>query len=345
MSSFTGNSIIAKAKSIYGNRLKKVDYEYMVSLKSVSEVEAYLRMKPYYKDLLKELNSSHIHRGQLEEIIRKVIFSHSLKLVHFIKTTDFPFYTLNMVQREIDIILSVIRAIISGEFDSMIAMYPAYFKKHASFDLEKITVSKSFGDLLSALENTRYYKVLKPYNVLEVELIKYVAIEQALEKLFYEVVFQRIEDNYTGKQRKELESIYATKIEVGNIVKIYRLKKFYKADRETILESLILNHTRISTKKLEEIIAVEDPDLILHFLERSEFARFKDEDEYIYVEYFAEQMKYGLAKRFMYFSNNAPKVYSAFTILLEIERDNLFNIIEGIRYDLSEEEIKRMLIY
>ena len=56
-------------------------------------------------------------------------------------------------------------------------------------------------------------------------------------------------------------------------------------------------------------------------------------------------MKYNLAKRYMYFSNDAPKVYSAFIILMEIERDNLFNIIEGIRYELDEEEIKRMLIY
>ena len=345
MGSFTSNAIISKAKNIYGNRLKKADYEYMVSLKSVSEVESYLKTKHYYKDSLKDVQSAFIHRGQLEEIIRKVIFSHSLKLVHFIKTKDYSFYTLNMVQREIDIVLSVLRAIISGEYDAMLANYPSHFKKHASFDLDKLTISKTYDDLLLSLKNTRYYDVLQPFYEKETELIKYVAIEQSLDILFYDVVFQRIAENYKRKHREDLETIYSTKIELNNIVKIYRLKKFYKADKETILESLILKYSRISSKKLEEIISIDDADLILQYLEKSEYSKYMDEKEYIYVEYYAERMKYNLAKRYMYFSNDAPEVYSAFIILMEIERDNLFNIIEGIRYELEEEEIKRMLIY
>ena len=345
MSSVSGNAIIAKAKSIYGNRLKKSDYEHMVSLKSVSEVGTYLKSISYYNEYLKGVKSTYIHRGQLEEMIRKVIFSLTLKLVQFINSKDYPFYTLNMVQREIDIILSVLRAIISDEYDLMLANYPTYFKKHASFDLDELTISKSFDDLLKSLEKTRYYDVLKPFCVEKKELVKYVDIEHALDLLFYEVVFQRISEIYKGKHREELEMIYATKIELNNIIKIYRLKKFYKADKETILDSLILKYSRMNKKKLEEIISLEDADLILYYLERSEYSTYRDDKEFIYVEYYAEHMKYNLAKRFMYFSNDAPKVYSAFVILMEIERENLFNIIEGIRYELDEEEILRMLIF
>ena len=47
----------------------------------------------------------------------------------------------------------------------------------------------------------------------------------------------------------------------------------------------------------------------------------------------------------MYFSTDVPKVYVAFIILAEIEIENIINIVEGIRYQVDENEIKQMLIY
>ena len=50
-------------------------------------------------------------------------------------------------------------------------------------------------------------------------------------------------------------------------------------------------------------------------------------------------------KKFMYFSTDVPKVFLAFITLSEIEIENLTNVIEGIRYQVEENEIKQMLIY
>jgi hypothetical protein len=47
----------------------------------------------------------------------------------------------------------------------------------------------------------------------------------------------------------------------------------------------------------------------------------------------------------MYFSTIPAIVYTVFIFLNEIEQANIFNIIEGIRYDISKADIKRMLIY
>jgi V/A-type H+-transporting ATPase subunit C len=47
----------------------------------------------------------------------------------------------------------------------------------------------------------------------------------------------------------------------------------------------------------------------------------------------------------MYFSTEVPKIYTAFITLAEIEIENITNIIEGIRYQVSEGEMKQMLIY
>jgi len=345
MSSWTSNAVISKAKAIYGNGLREEDYKELVKKRSVADIVNYLKSNKNYSDTLSDVHDSTIHRGQLEELIKKTIFNNTLRLVKFVEMKDKSFYELNLTQREIDLILSSLRAIISGSSVGAIAEFPFFFIRHAHFDIYTLTKSKTFQDLLNSLQGTIYYDRLLPYMEKDAKKINYPDIEQMLDHCYYECAFRIISENYKGKLKRDLENIFITKIELSNIVKIYRLKKFYHADAETIKKNLILKYSRLSDKKIEEILALKEADQILLYMERSEYSKFTDEDDYVYIEYYAEKMKYYIAKRFMYFSNDAPTVYSAFLILNEIERENLFNIIEGIRYDLDAGEIEKMLIY
>ncbi len=345
MGSWAANAIVTKAKSIYGNFLKPDNLIELSKKRSLSEVAGYLKNQKNYQDTLADVQESSIHRGQLEELIKKTNFNHTLKLVKFVELKDKSFYKLNLIQREIELILATIRQVISGNVEIAIAEFPTYFIRHASFDIAKLSQVRSYETLLEAVMGTRFYEVLKPFSETDNNLIKYSNIEHKLDEGFYDCVFERINENYNGKLKKEIETIFMTKIELSNIVKIYRLKKFYNADPEDIKELLIMNHSRISENKINEIISLPDADLVLHYLERSDFSKFMDDQDYVYIEYYAEKIKYNLAKRYMYYSNEAPNVYSALMILAEIERENIFHIIEGIRYNLDENEIREMLIY
>ncbi len=345
MSSWTSNAIVAKAKSIYGNFLKSDDFDELVKKKTVSDVAAHLKNQKNYREVLSDVQETSIHRGQLEELIKKTNFNNTLKLVKFVELPDKSFYELNIVIREIELILATIRSVISENYDEALAGFPTFFIRHAGFDITKLSQVRSFEMLLEAIKDTRFYDILVPFNEKDRNQIKYSDIESRLDECYYDCVFERINANYRGKLKKEVETIFRTKIELANIVKIYRLKKFYNADSETIKKALILKYSRMSERKIDEIIQLPDADLLLHYLERSEYSRYMDEEEYVFIEYYAQKMKYNLAKRYMYFSSEAPKVYSALLILGEIERENLFNIIEGIRYELEENEIRKMLIY
>jgi V/A-type H+-transporting ATPase subunit C len=345
MSAWTSNAIVAKAKSIYGNFLKQEDYEVLAKKRSVSEIAAYLKLQKNYEESLKDIQESSIHRGQLEELIKKTNFLNTLKLVKFVELKDKSFYELNIIIREIELILATIRSIISENHEGALATFPTFFIRHASFDISQLSQVRSYAMLLDAVKDTRFHSLLQPFAVDDRNLIKYSEIENKLDECYYDCVFEQIDANYKGKLKKELQTIFRTKIELANIIKIYRLKKFYNYDSATIKDALLLKHSRLSMHKIDEIISLPDPDLMLNYLERSEYSRYMDDDDYVFIEYYAQKMKYNLAKRYMYYSSDAPKVYSALLILGEIERENLFNVIEGIRYDLEENEIKRMLIY
>jgi len=344
MSSLVGNAIVSKAKSIFGKRLKAAEYEELVKMKSVSDIASYLRNHPNFRDTLSDIQSESIHRGQLETLIKKNAFLHTLRLIKFVQVKDAEFYRLNLVKREIDILLEILRSMISESFDSQISDMPYYMQQHTCYDDEKVSQAKTIDELIVSLGNCPYATVLKPFAGVKNHDIDYVAIEHALEIYYYDQAFLRIRQNYSGRTRKDLETIYLSRIELENIVKIYRLKKFYKADFTTIKTSLIHQYSRINEKKLDELIAIEDPDAILKYLGSSDLRKYSDDMDYVYVEYYVEKINYNLAKRYMYFTTSVPKVYAAFLILTEIETENLTNIIEGIRYGLSDIEIKKMLI-
>lgn len=345
MGSYAGNAIIAKAKSIYGNRLRQEDYHELLKFKSVSEITGYLKRHNKYSNTLKDVDENSIHRGQLENLIRKSYFDNNVRIIKFVGTDDRKFYELDMIRREIDIVLSSIRSIISGDIVSSIRDLPLFFIQHASMDLKKITKASNLDELLTELEGTRYYDVVSLYNTSDLTKIRYSDIEHGLHVLYHNIVIERINKFYKGKNKNILMNIYQSKVEIENIVKIYRLKKFYNAESVDIINSIITENIRMSEKKLIELIELDDPDDILSALSKSDFSKFKDSDDYIYIEYQAGRIKHNMAKRFMYYSNSPPIVYSVFLFLNEIEMANIYNIIEGVRYEVDEKDIEKMLIY
>ncbi|MCF7924464.1 MAG: V-type ATPase subunit [Candidatus Izimaplasma sp.] len=330
---------------MYSHRLKPEDYEELLKFNTIADIVAYLKKNDKYKNTLSEVYENDLHRGQLEDLIKKSYFFNVAKIVSFISTNDRKFYELDMIKREIEIVLSSLRSIISGNIEKSIRDLPMFFKKHASFDIEEVTKSLTFRDLLYALKDTRYYDILRHYYQENPTLIKYTDIEHEMMAKYHSIVIKRIDKYFTGKTRRRLMDIYQTKVEIDNVIKIYRLKKFYDSPEEEIWKALITEDIRMSKKQLEELIKLKDPNDVLLQMENSQYSDFIDEEDYVYIEYQAERIKYHIAKRYMYFSSVPAIVYTVFIFLNEIEQANIFNIIEGIRYDIDKRDIKRMLIY
>ncbi|MCF7930154.1 MAG: V-type ATPase subunit [Acholeplasmataceae bacterium] len=345
MSSWANNAISAKAKSIYGNFIKPEEYEKMAKFRSLSDFVGFLKKHENYREILKDVQESSIHRGNLEGLIQKNAFNQIIRLIKQVNTKDLEFYELDIVRQENEVILSAIRAMISEKFDENKGKVPYFFDIHTSIDLALVLKATNFSELIESLQKTPYYMILKPFDTRNKENIRYLDIEFALEDYYYDEAFRRVEKHYKGSVLKDLKSIFQTRIELSNIIKIYRLKKFYQADPATIKSILIKKNTRINEKKIDEIINLQNPDAILKYLSQSEFSRFTSDKDYVYVEYYAGHIRYDLAKKFMYFSTNVPKIYLAFVTLSSFEVENLTNIIEGIRYQINENEIKQMLIY
>ncbi len=345
MKDLSNNAVITKAKSIYGHFLKAEDYERLIKMRSLPDLVSFLKKSVNYQEILYSVQEASIHRGQLELLIRKNAFEQILRLIKMVHSKDMEFYLLNIVQQETELILSTLRTIISMEFEDNIGKLPIFFEVHTKIDVHKMLKVQTYDDLLEAVKNSPYYQILRPYRTDDPEMIRYLDIEHKLEVYYYQEAFRRIEKHYSGQLKRDIEGIFQTKIELSNITKIYRLKKFYQATPQTIKDVLIKDHLRISERKWDEMINLTNPDQIVKYLSNSEYSKFVNEKDYVYIEYFAGKIRYDLARKYIYFASEVPKVFMAFVTLSQMEIENITNIIEGIRYQVDEVEIKTMLIY
>lgn len=345
MGSASNNAIVAKSKSMYGRFLQPEDYEKMVRLKSIPELVQYLQKQPHYQKVLKDVQPITVHRGHFESLIRKNRVEQIIKLVKLVFSKDKEFYFLDVVNQENEVILSILRMIISEEESDIRGSIPFFYDIPTNIDFSKLINVETFDDLIKGLEGTAYQHILKPFNTKDKEQIRYIDIEHALEVYLYDLVFETINKYYHGKLKKDLENLFRSRIDLANIIKIYRLKKFYQADPITIRNVLLDDYSKMSPRKLDELVMMENPDDLLNAFDHKQNIMRSGDNDYVYIEYYAGKIRYELARKVMYFSTEVPEIYTAFTILSQFEVDNLTNIIEGIRYQINETEMKQMLIY
>jgi len=345
MGSAANNAIVTKAKSMYGKYLKAEDYERMIKLTSVPDLVSYLKKQPNYKDILKDVQENTVHRGHLEALIRRNSIEKILKLVKLVFSKDKEFYMLDVIKQENEVILAVIRMMINEDNEDISARLPFFYDVKTTIDYKKMLKVENYDDLLVAVKNTPYEDILRPYYTNNKEQLRYLDIEHALEVYYYDLIFKTINKHYSGKLKKDLENIFKSKIDLSNITKIYRLKKFYKADPITIKNVLVDEYSKMSDKKLDALIAVDNPDQLISVITKNQYFPNANEEDYVYIEHYTGKIRYQLARKYMYFAKEVPKVYAAFIILSELEIENLTNIIEGIRYNVDDYEMKQMLIY
>lgn len=338
-------AIGAKARSMYGRHLQAKDYDELIHKRSVGEIAAYLKNETDYKQALKDIHENSIHRGQLEELLRRDLFSRTISLMRYATPSSKAFYRLYLLQLEINIILSRIRTIISKRYDEGLMDVPFYIRSYASFDLHRLSNATKMEQLIELLEKTPYAEVLKPYVVREHEIIDYNGCEHALMTYYYDTVFEVIEKSFKGKMKKELLDLYAIRIELENICKIYRYKKYYNDPAFDLKGQLYERRSRLSKTLMESLLAAPKAEDVLKLLAESKYKLYIGSDDYVYIEYYTNEIRYHLAHRYMHFSTSAPMIFTAYLFIQEMEIANLVSIIEGVRYGVPYTDISKILIY
>lgn len=346
MSSFSSNAILAKARSMYSQRLTESNYEELLKRRDVNDLANYLRSDTVYNEVLSTFKEGTIHRGQLEALLNKEIFLRLNRLARYAPKKEMEFYKLSITDIEIQLLLQKIRIVTSKIYTGYEIEIPDYLGKYANFNIYGLLGVEDYDGLLKCLKGSKYYDALLKYRPSDdEEHFDTNLLELELKHIYYYEYIGTVKKLYKGKKQKDLLTMLNTSIELQNITKIYRLKKYFNATPDQIREVLFMESSRIPRSQMEELIAAKDASEFLRMLASSPYKLYVDDREFVYIEYYTEKIKYHLARRYMRFSTDSALVYMTYKIVYQIEIDNLKHIIEGIRYGEQPHQIAKMLIY
>lgn len=346
---FSSNAVVAKARSIFGDCLKREDFLQLTTKSSVSDVCAFLKQTKRFSGCLASANEQSVHRGQLENLLRRNTFMIYERFCRFDHTESKAFFDIIIMKMEIEQLLTALMYINAKSTDEYINALPSYLMERCSFDLMALAKADTFTEVEQVIKDTPYYKLL--HNIIAATSgsssgrIQINACEQALYTYYFEQSIKKAGKRFSGKARKDIEKMLLISADMMNAITCFRRKVYFNDSAEQIKAALIPYHNRLKGEALDRVLACGSADEVQEALKKIGYGTALERGLYENVDLFTEKVSFDSFRHRISFSGEAPVVYFALIEYLSVELKNVITIIEGIRYQMPPTEIQRMLVF
>jgi V/A-type H+-transporting ATPase subunit C len=261
-SPYSSNVILAKARAMYGNKLRANNFQDLLNCHSVSEVAAYLKNHTRYASVLKDINESTIHRGHLEHLLRRKLEYDLISLGRYDINVGMHLSDYFIQRSEIEQIISCLRLMNAGRVGDFFFEMPSLVAFHSHLDPLKMSRSKSYEELLHTMEHTPYYDILSKFEPREDGSVRLTEIENALYTKLTQTVFTIISHTRSAV-KKELSNLYGTQVDVQNVTRILRMKKYFNAAPDFIRTNLLPSGGILSEKTIDNMLNATTADQVM----------------------------------------------------------------------------------
>lgn len=344
LTKYAANAIIAKVRAIYGKRLKEKDYQSLLGCLSVGEVMSYLKSHTKYSTVLNSISERDVHRGQLETLLKQKLMQEFASLSRYEMATGESFSEYLINKAEAEQILHFLMLLNSGNTERYLFDLPSNLNAHTKIDLKAMSKAKNFDEFLVSLDKSHYRKLLEPFRPKENETLNIPKIENAIYSDMFKNLFNIINHHTKGKEKKELTELFSIHIDFMNFVLILRLQKYYHMSPEQI-RGLLLSAGSIKESMLMEMCAAQSSEELFDVAARSRVGRRIEKLDYNYESEVGKRGFFLYTRRQIRFSTVPTVVLMSYLFLEQIELRNIICIIEGVRYDVDPEMIRKLLIY
>lgn len=322
-------ALFAKIRSMHGKLMKPQEFEELSKQPDVPAAIEYISSHTAYGEYLRGHIGS-LHREDFEKLLRNSILKDYLKIKKYVKQADEQVLRAVICRYETTFLKNVIRGCVSG-YKASAAPSPEMIEV-AEFDAENVSRAEDISALMKTLEGTPYkepiaslYQRGRNPNLFE--------IETSLDIYYFRRIWKTV-NKYAGNSG--IKNIIAQEADILNLLWIYRCKKYYSISNEVIYALMLPVHGTLNPAKIKELIESADFDRAANdikyydLIKNTGMANYEKELMHILVRLFGKinrAQPYGLPCALEYI----------FAKRLELE--NIFSLIEGIRYGLESEKI------
>lgn len=339
-------AVVPKARAMLSRRLKPNEYQELMRRRTVTELAQYLKAHSYFKDSLKHMPTLDLHRKQLESMLMRDIFEKYESLLRYDFAKD-SFARFFIIEAEVEQILEILRLMSIGAEQDYIGKMPAFLQSKLSVDLMKLAKARDFKEVLKALEFTPYHKVLMPIYLHDPDIKNLPQLEKVMLTYYYGAVKELARKSFNGTELKEVLHLFLQEAELYNIGLLFRAKAFFPDEyTPEELEKLLLPFSyRVSSKRMAVLAGTSNLQALEAAFRSYSLDRlygFPDKNKASSHEL---SYMYKKAIRLLHFTTSPSAALAAFMFFAKLERSNIINIIEGVRYGLAPEDIDKLLKY
>lgn len=328
-------SINAKLKAMYAN---KVNTEEFTELSKQPDSERALLFLKSIKDDFKTLSET-ADRIEIETQLDKNLIKDIQKIERLLSDNS-KYYLKNFLSKyEIRCIKSVFRkiysrSILDEDLENVEIWTNVIFK-----ELNGINNVTNFKEFLNLIRKTPYYKVFKNYIDQDIKSINIFEIENKLDIMYFKNMIKFAKD----KRNPILKDSIGSQIDLENILWIYRIKRFYDFSEEQIMKSLIDYSYKISKEDIVKLIRAVDYNEFRKIIEKTPYKKIVLGPENDFEQMISKFIYTKNKKMFRENMFNINFIYAYIDMVYD-ENNDITNIIEGIRYNLSRPEILKKLV-
>lgn len=339
-------AMVPKARGMYAKRISLAEYEELMRRRTVPEVAATLKKHPYFADSLATLSSTDPHREQLEELLNMDIFTKYEALMRYDFTRE-SFAHYFIVECEVQEILRALRMLSTGVSQRYIQHLPPFLEGSLRFDLFRLAEARSFEQALEVLHHTPYYKVLRPVWQKDPLLRDYPSVEAVLVRYYYSAVFALSQKHLSGREEQAADTLFLQEAEIYNINVILRARTYFGAafTPQQVADLLLPYHYRLTKRDIQQMLNAPHVDAASQLLDKMGLDLPPGPVDVEALDAATGRLMYHTARRVLHLSAAPSAVVAAFICLARLERDNVVNVIEGVRYGMAPEKIRALLRY
>lgn len=319
--------------------LNSSDWNKILDFKHVKEMSEFLKKKYGYKELI--INPEAMHRGELEVKLNQYVVYEIEKMLHYFSGPYKAFFKVLLMKYEIDDLQLILRTIARGESTVDIKEHFIHSEKYTKVPYEKLIASRTVIQFVENLKGTPYYEELKTTTQEDVTKREF-HMEMKLNILIYRLLMEKAKC-LDDEDRQIVENLVGTQIDCLNIQWIYRATKYFDISREEILIYSLPGGNRLSFIRLKQLVYAKNLEDFKKLSESYLGYPVFEETNDAFLEKVIDKIIYDLIRR----TKDQPNIAMPLAYLygMEIEVKELIAVTEGIRYELSKDQIKKYLIY
>lgn len=324
-------NLIAKLKGMNAKNLNSKDFEELLKQNNIVSINSILKAKSYHLKNLDD-NSS---REEIENELDNILIDDIEKIEKYLSNKDKEILFNCVVDYEIKVFMDILKKIKYGKIeqnkiDNINKWTSKIFNK-----LQGIARVNNINEIKIYSKKTAFENIINSFlDTNNIEESNLFLLEMQLDKFYFENLFNNLNTESSKK-------LIGTKIDLENIIWIYRMKKYYNMPEEEIKKYII--EVDYNLKCLNELIAIDDYKQIIEILKKTKYKEiFETENENLEI----------LIRKYMY--NQYKKTfrqakYDISTIISYLGMDknqieNIINIVGGVEYKIDKQKIQEKII-